>query len=67
MDQRPFGRFIEDKPILTSDILMSRLYNVKLEHRQHGHQVSVMSICGESEKQEKVSGNKESAHSKFRQ
>ena len=35
MEARPFERFIEDKPILTSEILMSRLYNVKLEHTTH--------------------------------
>ena len=35
MEARPFERFIEDKPILTSDILMSRLYNVKLDHTSY--------------------------------
>ncbi len=34
MEARPFERFLEEKPILTSEILMSRLYNVKLDRNE---------------------------------
>ena len=44
MDARPFERFIEDKPLLTSDILMSRLYNVKLDHRNNHAEKQVSGV-----------------------